>query len=351
MNDLLQRSIERTYPLLLDLQLADVRFRLHMNKPELRDDLSDYFKIFVKQNIEPDIEIHAWEGDAPEPDCPFTVKQPDPGKTKIKEEYCDQGSVRWVRKRLTGMVFGFDENRHLAAGPCVKNSNQVINFVNNRLIQRKLETGSLLFHAAGVCRGGRGIALCGFSGMGKSTLALHIMSRGLDFVSNDRLMVQEDEGKVIMTGVAKYPRINPGTILNNEDLERVMPDDEREEFVDLPPDRLWNIEKKYDVMIEDVYGPGRFHLDAEMDGLVILNWQRDSPDPLDIHTVDIASRPDLLPAFMKSPGLFYTPREKGLEFGVERYLELLRDCRVYEVLGGVDFEGAAEYFARLLRDE
>ena len=64
--------------------------------------------------------------------------------------------------------------------------------------------------------------MAGFSGAGKSTLALHVMSLGATFVSNDRVMVAEtpanDSGAPMMYGVAKHPRINPGTAMNNPDL-------------------------------------------------------------------------------------------------------------------------------------
>ena len=64
---------------------------------------------------------------------------------------------------------------HAAVGPCLANDNQIVNFINNRLIEVRLRAGDLLFHAAGVARNGRGLALAGFSGAGKSTLALAIM--------------------------------------------------------------------------------------------------------------------------------------------------------------------------------
>lgn len=43
-------------------------------------------------------------------------EEPDPGKSKVKEEYADFPDGRLVRKRLTGMVFVFGEGDHLAMG-------------------------------------------------------------------------------------------------------------------------------------------------------------------------------------------------------------------------------------------
>ena len=88
----------------------------------------------------------------------------------------------------------FGGGRNLAIGPCLENSNQVINFVNNRFIEWSVRRGSLLCHAAAVSQGERGISFAGFSGMGKSTLALKTMGQGLSFVSNDRLLISRGEG-------------------------------------------------------------------------------------------------------------------------------------------------------------
>lgn len=309
----------------------------------LNDALADYFKEFVVDSGIPEIVVTAHEGAPPEFDFEFTVKQPDPGKTKIKEEWKDLPDGRIVRKRLTGMHFIFGEGENVAVGPCLENSNQVINFINNRFIEWKLNQGGFLGHAAGVIHNGRGISLAGFSGAGKSTLALHLMSRGTTFVSNDRIMVEENGAGLTMFGVAKQPRINPGTALNNPDLCRIVEPELRDRFLTMPVEELWQLEHKYDALIDECYGPGKFSLKSKMDALVILNWKRDAGD-MTIAMVDPRERDDLLPAFMKATGLFYLPinPDRQGDPTVEAYAELLAKSDLIEISGGIDFDRAAD---------
>ncbi len=172
------------------------------NSMALKDRLREYFGEFAlgpEATPEPAVRMTALEVPAPEPGelrdmgLEFTLKERDPGKSSIKEEFANLPDGRVVRKRLTGMLFVFDRDEHLVIGPCLENDNQVVNFINNRFIQWTLDRGALLFHAAGVAMsrdgGYSGLALAGFAGMGKSTLALACMSKGATFVSNDRLMV------------------------------------------------------------------------------------------------------------------------------------------------------------------
>lgn len=338
----------------LHLRFGGARILVRSNSKALTDKLAAYYRDFLDdasggQKAAPDIEVRALE--LPEVDLglPLAPKPPEPGKKRIKEEFLDLPDGRVVRKRLTGMVYLFGDGLQLALGPCLANDNQVVNFINNRYIERLIKAGSLLFHASGIAKGGKGLCLAGFAGMGKSTLALEIMRQGTDFVSNDRVMVERAGTGLVMHGLPKMPRVNPGTVLNNPDLSPVIPAEERTRFEAMPPAELWDLEHKYDAFIDECFGSGKFRLDCPMAGLVLLNWKRVDA-PMTASRIDLPQRRDLMPAFMKELGLFFEMDEatRNRDFSEEAYLAMLGDCPVYELSGGVDFAAAADFCLTLL---
>jgi len=340
----LVQGVRRAYPANQAFKLGfnSCTIEVQTNHSDLDQALKDYFAPFVAPGSQTDILVTVHE--APEQDLglDFQLSLSEAGKTRVKEEFCDLSDGRVVRKRLTGMVFVFGGPDNCAVGSCQDNLNQVVNFINNRYIQDQLLKGALLGHAAGVSLEGTGMALAGFSGMGKSTLALKLVEKGAVFVSNDRLLISHGQTSLIMRGVAKLPRINPGTALNNPCLVEIIPEDDQKRFSSLEKDKLWDLEQKYDVPIDVCFGQGLFKLSAPMQGLLILNWER-KEEPLKIREVDLGTRQDLLPAFIKEPGLFYLSLfGAGKDFSPRTYLDLLSRCTVLEAAGGVDFAGARE---------
>lgn len=336
----------------LGLSFAGTRIDVLTNDAELIHRIGLYYRDFRDDWGHPAMVVNAVECLPPQLSLPLTLKEREPGKTQFKEAYAELADGRLVRKVRTDMVFAFGGDEHYAFGPCIANEAQVVNFINNRYIQQVLHRGALLFHTAAVSSNGRGLALAGFAGAGKSTLALHLMRQGTDFVSNDRAMVRPAENGLQILGVPKMPRVNPGTVVHNESLRPVIPESERKAFEALPPAELWDLEHKYDAFIDECFGPGRFKLKTRLALLAILNWGRNSR-PLTIEPVRLRDRTDLLPAFMKDVGLFFEADdpEHEFDFSADAYLDLLESCRVVELTGGVDFDGAASELLALLQDD
>jgi len=90
-----------------------------------------------------------------------------------------------------------------------------------------------------------------------------------------------------------------------------------------------------------------------MKGLIIINWDRMGSEPFAITEVDLVSRPDLVRAYMKLPGLFFEMSEdsKAPDFSESAYINCMRGTKVFEITGSVNFEEAAEHCINLLEDE
>jgi HprK-related kinase B len=332
----------------LYLALGGCRVRLRSNSTELLAGLGDYFSHVVSDAGTPDVDIIAIERAAPELGIDFIDWKREPGKTGRKDSYVELPGGRLVRKLRTGMVFLQSEDHVIAAGPCLKYDNQVINFINSQYMNWLQNRGWLICHAAGLVYRGKCLGIAGFSGGGKSTLMLHLLDNDeTAYLTNDRLFMQAASGGIMARGIPKLPRINPGTIVHNEKLHSLIPAAQRAALLQLPKTELWELEEKYDVHIDRVYGPGRIVTEAPLGAFLILDWQHDSDQELQIERVELATHRELLGAVMKSPGPFYQyPDGSFLQdtaaFDEAAYLQALENVAVYVARGRIDFSALAE---------
>jgi len=334
----------------LHLLIGGCHLEIQSNSQLLIDKLQDYFtacKIIDKQQSPADITILAIERDAPELALDYADWRRETDKTGRKDEYFNLNEARVIRKVRTGMVFLQSEKTIIAAGPCIKNDNQIINFTNSQYMNWLQQKGWLICHASAVVYQGTGLAMAGFSGGGKSTLMLEIMNDpSFSFVSNDRLFIYNDKDNNRLTkisGIAKLPRINPGTIVANPALHPLMSKEKITQYQTMDTAQLWDIEDKYDVPISKIYGDQRIQYNAPLKAFVILNWQRDSKEPVQLSKVNLNERRDLLKAIMKASGPFYINKQAvfqqdNLQLDEAPYLSILAQSNIYEAHGGVDFK-------------
>ena len=317
-------------------------------------ELLRYFQHVISAPATPDMTVHVL-GEA---DLPFSVDYTDwarePGKTGRKDAICDLDTGRMVLKVRTGVQFLQAPDWAIAFGPTETYPNQVINFVNTQILNHFQREGWVACHAAAVRTPNMGLAISGLSGGGKSTTMLRLMEiAGTQYVTNDRLLVRKADGHTDALGIPKLPRINPGTIVTNARLAGLIDEEREEELRNMEPDELWHLEEKYDLFIDDIYGPGRISHDAKLTDFWVLNWSRDSAAPTEVNKVLLAERPDLLSAIVKSPGPFF--QSPGGVFWTDRseldaasYLHALDGVQVWEVTGQIDFDALFDAGAELL---
>lgn len=279
------------------------------------------------------------------------------GKSGRKDAVLDttfhQQSIRLLYKVKTGILFiqPAGNNPHslkdslgcMAFGAAEQHPNQIINFILTQYLNQHLRQNWLLGHAAGLQIQQLGVAIAGLSGGGKSTLMLHLLEVGEHFISNDRLLFNTDStGRLIMRGIPKQPRINPGTIVHNPRLHSLMSDTEKANFLAMPSEQLRALELKYDAPVDTLYGKNCYQPEAHLDYLIILNWSPSSDLPTSLRLTTLATSPQLIPALMKSPGPFYSDANgqflrNGIIPDAKDYRQRLGQTPVLELNGKVDF--------------
>lgn len=339
----------------LELRLAGCNVRICTNDDSLRRALQRYFREFIDQSAadssEPaDIEVLALCGETPDLPWSLEVKEDDKGRP-AKEAWVDLADGRIVHKIRTGVVLVMGEGIELVTGPLLGHVDQVVNFVNHRLMCRLIGNGGVLAHAAGIARGDRGLVLCGSSGAGKSTLALHMMAAdpSLAFVSNDRAVLgRQAPASTKMLGIPKQPRVNPGTVIHNPALAPLIDESERRRYTAMPIAELRFLEEKRDAVIDRLFGPERFRLEVTAAALIVLRWTPDG-GPMEIHEVTLEGRRDLQAILHKRLGLFFWPLPTPSdEAGLAALARVLRGVPAYEVRGGIDFKAACDWARELL---
>ncbi len=321
------------------------------NRASLKKTIDEYYCHFISDSSEKnDLNVvYAYDGiDISLEAIPLKVQPHDSDKSP-KEGYVDDNNGRIIKKLRTKVQLYMKGQQYIASGPLSDHPNQVINFINNIFMGVKLnEHHSQLLHASAVTSKGIGLAFAAPSGKGKSTLCLKVMDDGIDYVSNDRLMIYHMDDQLRMMGVPKYPRINPGTIVHNKRITSILSEKEKIRYLAIPNEELWQLEKKHDLMIEKHYQKSSFTLRSPLHHLIIINWDHDSNEPHFLQKVSLRERADLLPCVMKGPSLATPNSPVSYDLQPEQYLQLLDHCQVWELTGRVDFDSAADNIRKMM---
>ena len=339
----------------LRLVFEGICFRLHADNPDILAYLRHYYAgltcpegLQTKPSDWPERSIFLLDQPADIQNANWTpVQRKKASPLGLKEAYVDTPDGRWIHKVRTGMVMFQSLADLVVIGELQANHSQVVNFINNQFLNHYQQQGYLLGHAAAFTANGEATAIAASSGGGKSTLMLKALeAAGARFLSNDRILFRPDGKDTRVLGVAKHPRVNPGTLLHSERLMSILPEPEQHRLANLPVQALWDLEQKYDVPIPDYYGAGKVELSGTLKHLVLLDWSLGSPAETALQALPVDAITEALDGLRKSPGPFFQdasghfPPEKARSR--ETYASHLSGMTVWRITGRVDFDHAVE---------
>lgn len=338
-------SVHNNYPATRQLQLTfnDFVITIVVNDKTLAAKLEHYFFEFIVHQPQPYTDTTITVHNTPDFSLPYRYTQAPPTATqrKIKHEYVDLPEGRVVHHLRTGMHYLIGSQQNCIIGPCLQYKNQVVNFINSRFINNKVDNGYLLGHAAGVTANGRGMVIAGNSGAGKSTLALHMLTNGANFVSNDRVLLHHNSDTHFY-GTVQQPRINPGTAFFNPNLKNILSPEYCKQLEHMDTEALWKLEHKYDALIPECYGRHRFIPHAPLSGVAIINWNHNT-QPIIFEELTAEDATEYLGCIMKKNDALHVPTNKDYtEPAINDYIQALDDTPVFIIRGGVDFSKATK---------
>lgn len=337
-------SVRRTYrpDHALALRIGDVPIGLYAGAAQIAARLRDYFAPYLTAAVPRDAPaVHLVLAEpvydaARLRDVPRRMREQG-----VKEAFYDGDGVRVVVKRRTGVAIYVAEPEHYVAGDLTRNFNQVVNLIMTVYAKSMLRRGYIMLHASAIMGAYDGVAFASASGFGKSTVALALVERHQHLVTNDRLFARAaGDGTVEMVGVPKKPRVNPGTLLRIQSLTPLVSDEERARYGSMRPEELWAIERKHDVDVEALYGPGTMRLSGRLRAVFLLRWS-----PLDrgwnVRTLPAGDRAAALEPLLKTAGVYdLAPRSPAEQHLVLR--GVADGVAVYDVRGRADVDRLAD---------
>jgi len=335
----------------LSLRFIDAPVRVLTNDSEVWTRLSRYLEPYVTtEDLTPATVVTLIQGHA-RVEGEFTDVARGPG-LRAHEAVQEVAGGRLVRRLKSGVILGLWPGRAVAVGDLRANLKEAINLIDASYAKTMLGRGYKLLHAAGVSRGGRGVALAGVPGAGKSTAGLHLLEAGFRFLSNDRILARPDPAGVDARGYPKQPQVHPGTMLHHPRLVSLLDPEERRALSALPTRDLWQHTdgRSRAVDVEALYGPGTVCLQARLELLVLLTWTLDGTG-FAVRRLDADSALTRWPVYHKDLGAFdldraisTTPTADDLA----AYRNLMGQLTVVEVSGRPDFAALVDVVADLM---
>jgi HprK-related kinase B len=330
----------------LQLQFADFRIDVETNSLRLAGKLQSYFSGYLAvERKTAGARLRAIVGPAEYDDAKMEIWSRASTPNRLpKESFYDAGGTRRILKNRTGVLITVSEAGATITGELDEHSNQVINLIGTMFGLSLLDKRYVMVHASAIVdANGEALVFLGNSGSGKSSLALQLIERGgFEYLSNDRVLMRVQKDEILVAGLPKKPRVNPGTLLASESLSRLVPRPRRRAYARLAREELWKLEEKTDVDVQQDLG-ARSRLQAPLGRIYSLEW-RPGGSGLEQRQLDAD---DALTALLTTAKDFGPYDLHGAERRPQRtYSRIARLATCIGVTGRADPPGFAKKFGR-----
>ena len=262
----------------LHFTIHDVPFAVHSNDAAVLDHIA---RLVQRYRTEP-------PGDAPGPEQVLIAVQGTPTvqsdrlidvprrsgtrKTaRIATAEIEGGRV--IFRRETGVLTAIQPDAWTITGDLRTYPGEVTRVLDAMLSLALVDRGYLTLKGSALARDGRGIALVGGPDTARRALAVTLVGRGFQWVTEDLLQVRVASGHVEMRGLPGLLRLGPAAMLAHPALHAMLTAEEQARYAGQTWRDLREIEARYNIDTVDAFGPAGIASGGTLDMIVALRWR------------------------------------------------------------------------------
>ncbi len=185
----------------------------------------------------------------------------------------DRDDRRLIYRHEAGVLTVIEPARWMITGDLHTYPNEVTRALDAMLALALVERGYLTLKGSALARAGQGVALVGGPDSARRALAVTLVARGFQWVTEDSLLVRVAAGHVEMRGLPGLLRLGPAAMTAHPALRAMLTDDERAQYAGQTWRNLREIDARYVVNAADAFGAGGVEEDGALRMIVALRWK------------------------------------------------------------------------------
>lgn len=185
----------------------------------------------------------------------------------------DLAGGRVIFRRETGILTAIEPDAWTITGDLRAHPEEVTRVLDAMLSLALVERGYLTLKGSALTRDDRGIALVGGPDGARRALAVTLVGRGFQWVTEDLLLVRVASGHVEMRGLPGLLRLGPAAMLAHPALRAMLTEDERARYAGQAWRDLREIDTRYVVDTVEAFGPAGVAAGGILRMIVALRWK------------------------------------------------------------------------------